>query len=49
MGGRSPDFFGIAKAVCIVVPLILIEATPVGAINNTVGFSGLVIPCLKSL
>ena len=47
-GGRlSPDSLGIANAVCIVVPLMLIAATPVGAISKTVGFSGLVIPCLK--
>lgn len=46
-GGLSPDSLGIANAVCIVVPLILMEATPVGAINKTVEFSGLLIPCLK--
>lgn len=36
-GSLSPDSFGIAKALCIVVPLILIAAMPVGAINSTVG------------
>ena len=29
---KSPDSLEIDKAVCIVVPLILIAATPVGAI-----------------
>lgn len=39
IGGRlSPASLGIAKAVCIVVPLILMAATPVGAINSTIGF-----------
>ena len=47
-GGRlSPDSLGVANAVCIVVPLMLIAATPVGAISKTLGFSGLVIACLK--
>lgn len=46
-GRISPDSFGIAKAVCILVPLILIEAIPVGAIRNTIGFSGLVTTLLK--
>ena len=38
-GTKSPDSLGIHKAVCIVVPLILIAATPVGAIKATVGLS----------
>ena len=37
----------IANAVCIVVPLMFMAGTPVGAISNTVGFSGLLIPCLN--
>jgi len=40
---------GIDKAECIVVPLILIAATPVGAIKATVGLSGFTAPHPKVL
>ena len=49
LGAKSPDSLGIDKAVCIVVPLILIAATPVGAIKATVGLSGFIVPYLKVL
>ena len=49
LGAESPDSFGIDKAVCIVVPLILIAATPVGAIKATVGLSEFIVPYLKVL
>ena len=48
-GAKSPDSLGIDKAVCIVVPLILMAATPVGAIKATVGLSEFTVPYLKVL
>ena len=46
---KSPDSLEIDKAVCIVVPLILIAATPVGAIKTTVGLYGFIVSYLKVL
>ena len=43
----SPDSLGIARAVLIVDPEMFIAATPVGAVSNTDGKSGLLEVCLK--
>ena len=51
VGNVSPVFLGIAKAVFIVVPLMLKAATctPEGASSKTVGFSGFISPYLNVL
>ena len=46
---KSPDSLGIDKAVCIVVPLILIVVTLVGAIKATVGLSGFIVLICKGV
>ena len=46
---KSPDSLGIDKAVCIVGLLMLMAATQVGAIEATVGLSGIIVPYLKVL
>ena len=46
-GRLSVVSLGIAEAVFIVVPFMLITATPVGAIKRTVGNSGFIGGCLK--
>ena len=46
-GTLSPVSLGIDKAVWIVVPFMFIAATPVGAINRTVGSSGFTGASLK--
>ena len=38
--GRSLPRHGICKPECNVLPLILIETTPVGASNKTLGLTG---------
>ena len=48
-GSVSPVFLGIAKAAFIVVPLMLMAATPVGAHSKTVGFSGFIPPYINVL
>ena len=48
-GRLSPVSLGIANAECIVVPPMCIAETPVGAINSTVGRSGLLVVCLNVL
>ena len=44
----EPASFGMPKAVLTVVPLILIAATPVGAIRKTDRYSRLVAVCLNA-
>ena len=46
-GTLSPVSTGIARAVFIVVPSMLMAATPVGAIKRTVGNSGFMGACLN--
>ena len=46
-GRYAPVSLGIVSPVFMVVPSIFIVATPVGAINSTVGNAGLNGGCLK--
>ena len=48
-GRLSLVCWGIARAVFIVVPLILIADTPVGAIKSSIGSSGFLQACRKVL
>ena len=49
VGNVSCVILGIAKAVFIVVPSLLMAATPVGASSKTLGFSGFISPYLNVL